>query len=76
MFSRDDFKEEGKNRIENKRENGHEWCLVERGSGREIGGPRLFSLQAHKTQSLQLGEKVVGENNCCQIIELPSPRMC
>ena len=31
MFSRDDFKEEGKNRIENKRENGHEWCLVERG---------------------------------------------
>ena len=48
MFSRDDFKEEGKNRIENKRENGHEWCLVERGSGREIGGPRLFSLQAHQ----------------------------
>lgn len=42
MFSRDDFKE-GKNRIENKRENGHEWCLVERGEWeRNWWAPAIF----------------------------------
>ena len=43
MFSINDFKEEGKNRIENKRENGHEWCLVERGEWeRNWWAPAIF----------------------------------
>lgn len=48
MFGRDDFKEGKKKESRNRRENGCEWCLVERGSGREIGGARLFSLQTHQ----------------------------
>ena len=46
------------------------------GVGEKLVGPGYFPSRPTKTQSLQLGEKVVGENNCGQMAELPSPPMC
>ena len=45
MFGWVDFREDGKKRVENRRENGWELCLDERGTGREKWwGPAIFSL--------------------------------
>ena len=45
MFGWVDLREDGKKRVENRRENGWEGCLDERGRGREKWwGPAIFSL--------------------------------
>ena len=58
MFGCVDFREDGKKRVENRRENGWEGCLDERGKGRESGGAQPFSLWAHHNSiSPKWGEK-------------------
>ena len=57
MFGWVDFREDGKKRVENKRENGWEGCLDERERGREKWwGPAIFSLGPHNSISPKWGE--------------------
>ena len=55
MFGWDDFKEDGKMRDENRRENGREMYLVGREGGRKLVGLSCFLFRRTKLQSLQNG---------------------
>lgn len=73
MFRKNDFGEDGKRRVENKRENGQKGCLVGRGGEgrgkRKIVMPNVFSLGSLKlnlprTQFLQNGKKIILKMRC------------
>ena len=61
-----DFREDGKKRVENRRENEWEGCLVERGRGREKWwGPQVFSSPPSKYNLSKLERKlgtIFGQN--------------
>ena len=58
MFGWVDFREDGKKRVENRRENGWEGCLDERGRRREKWwGPAIFSLGPPQFNLSKMGRK-------------------
>ena len=58
MFGWVDFREDGKKRVENMRENGWEGCLDERGRGREKWwGLAIFSLGLPQFNLSKMGRK-------------------
>ena len=58
MFGWDDFREDGKNIMENMRENEWEGCLVEREGERKIVGSGCFLPRPTKTQSSENDKKI------------------
>ena len=60
--------------MENRRENGWEWCLIERERERKKWwGPQVFSPPPFKIQSLQIGKKIGMKNEKNIWTKLPPP---
>ena len=60
--------------MENRRENGWEWCLIERERERKKWwGPQVFSPPPFKIQSLQIGKKIGVKNEKNIWTKLPPP---
>ena len=58
MFGWVDFREDGKKIVESTRENEWEWCLVEKGSGREKWwSPAVFFPGSPKFNPSKMGRK-------------------
>ena len=76
MFGWVDFRvgEKKKKKMENRRENGWEWCLIERERERKKWwGPQVFSPPPFKIQSLQIGKKIGVKNEKNIWTKLPPP---